>query len=242
MQVITDVFEINRRICYNLWDMVDVHSEPCGLTPRLILPEKRNKDIRISEQESRILYCGLLNTLNYYYSIETPTEQEYMQLGTKPISASSDLSLYRHDGGALRKVMNVEFKAHNPSFEHIRKDIEKLVREGIPGNWFHTLKSIDNRTLPVLFEKMSGSFKKSTDGALGIGVSIIFCFCVIEKKWACMKDFLYNQQQGDYVSFVDEFFRLTYEVKGGRIHVLDENGWTITHAQEAFSMSEEARA
>jgi hypothetical protein len=229
MQMITDVFEINRRICFNLWDMVDVHSEPCGLTPRLILPEKRNKDVRISEQESRILYCGLLNTLNYYYSIETPTEQKYMQLGTKPISASSDLSLYRHDGGVLKKVMNVEFKAHNPSFEHIRKDIEKLVREGIPGNWFHTLKSIDNRTLPVLFEKLSKSLKDFADEALGIGVSILFCFCVIEKKWACMKHFHYNQQQGDYASFVDEFLRLTYEVKGGKINVLDENGWTINY-------------
>jgi hypothetical protein len=235
MQIITDVFEINRRICFNLWDMVDVHSEPRGLTPRLILPEKRNEDIRISEQESRILYCGLLNTLNYYYSIETPTEQKYMQLGTKPISASSDLSLYRHDGGALKKVMNVEFKAHNPTFEHMRKDIEKLVREVTPGNWFHTLKSIDNRTLAVLFEKLSGSFKKFADEALGIGVSILFCFCVIEKKWACMKHFLYNQQQGDYKSFVDKFLSLTYEMKGGKIHVLDENGWTITQPQEAFT-------
>ena len=116
--MITDIFEINRRICFNLWDMVDVHSEPRGLSPRLILPEKRNKATRISEQESRILYCGLLNTLNYYYSIETPTEKTYMQLGTKRMSASSDLSLYRHDGGAFKKVMNVEFKAHNPPFNH----------------------------------------------------------------------------------------------------------------------------
>jgi len=231
--MITDIFEINRRICFNLWDMVDVHSEPCGLTPRLILPEKRNKDIRISEQESRILYCGLLNSLNYYYSIETPTAQTFMLTGTKPISASSDLSLYRHAGGSLKKVMNVEFKAHNPSFEHIRKDIEKLVREGIPGNWFHTLKRIDNRTLPVLFEKLSRSLKEFAGVAHEIGVSILFCFCVIEKKWACMKHLLYDQQRGDYESFVDEFLRLTYEVKGGKIDVLDENGWTITQPQEA---------
>ena len=92
--MITDIFEINRRICFNLWDMVDVHIEPRGLSPRLILPEKRNNAIRISEQESRILYCGLLNTLNYYYSIETPTAQTFMLTGAKPISASSDLSLY----------------------------------------------------------------------------------------------------------------------------------------------------
>jgi len=233
--MITDIFEINRRICFNLWDMVDVHNEPRGLSPHLILPEKRNSAIRISEQESRILYCGLLNTLNYYYSIETPTEQTFMLAGTKPMSASSDLSLYRHDGGAFKKVMNVEFKAHNPSFNYIRKDIEKLVREGIPGNWFHTLKSIDSKTLPVLFEKLSRSLKDFAEEAYGIGVSILFSFCVIEKKWACMKHYLYNEQQGDYESFVDEFPRLTYEVKSGKIHVLDENGWTINHTQEASS-------
>ena len=147
----------------------------------------------------------------------------------KPISASSDLSLYRHDGGSLKKVMNVEFKAHNPSFNYIRKDIEKLVRESIPGNWFHTLKSIDSGTFPVLFEKLSRSFKDFTKEAYRIGVSILFSFCVIEKKWACMKHFLYNQRQGDYESFVDEFLRLTYEVKSGKIHVFDENGWTIIH-------------
>jgi len=211
MQIIADIFEINRRICFNLWDMVDAHSEPRGLSPRLILPEKRDKAIRISEQESRILYCGLLNTLNYYYSIETPTEKTFMLTGTKPISASSDLSLYRHDGGAFKKVMNVEFKAHIPSFNPIKKDIEKLVREGIPGNWFHTLKNIDYKTLPVLFEKLSRSLKEFKGDADRIGVSILFCFCVIEKKWACMKHFLYNQQQGDYESLVDEFLRLTYE-------------------------------
>ncbi|MCK4824876.1 hypothetical protein KA005_54495, partial [bacterium] len=43
------------------------------------------------------------------------------------------------------------------------------------------------------------------------------------------------QQQGDYESFVDDFFRLTYEVKSGKIHVLDENGWTINHTQESVT-------
>lgn len=90
-----DIFEINRRVCSGLWDIADVNNIPSGLSPRLILPRKRDGNVRISEQEARILYCGILNTLNYYYSIETPTEKVYRQTGNKPVSASSDLSLYR---------------------------------------------------------------------------------------------------------------------------------------------------
>jgi len=227
MQVISDIFEINRRVCFNIWDMADVHSEPRGLSPRLILPENRNKDIRISEQESRILYCGLLNTCNYYYSIETPTEKTYMQTGTKPMSASSDLSLYQHDKGAFKKVMNVEFKAHNPPFKHIKKDIEKLVREDIPGNWFHTLRNTHSKTLPVLFEKFSRSLKYFNQITDNKTISILFSFCVIKKRWACMKHFFRDQGQGDYAPFVDEFFRLNHKVENGKMQVLDENGWTI---------------
>ncbi len=149
--VMNDIFEINHRLSFNLWYLTDVKSNPQGLSPRLILPKKRSGEIRISEQESRILYCGLLNTSNYYYSIETPTEEVYQQTGKTSQSASSDLSLYGYDGKDFKKVANVEFKAHNPVTEQIRKDIEKIIKEGITGNWFHTLKSINRGTLPSLF-------------------------------------------------------------------------------------------
>jgi hypothetical protein len=90
-QIVRDILEINRRVCFNLWNVANVNSRLEGLSPRLILPQRGSGDIRVSEQESRVLYCGILNTLNYFYSIETPTEELYQQKGMTPTSASSDL-------------------------------------------------------------------------------------------------------------------------------------------------------
>lgn len=62
--IMDDIFEINHRLSFDLWYVTDVKSNPQGLSPRLIFPQWRNGEIRISEQESRILYCGLLNMSN----------------------------------------------------------------------------------------------------------------------------------------------------------------------------------
>jgi len=228
-KLINDIAEINRRLAFNLWYLANVKSTPQGLSPRLVLPQKRSGEIRISEQESRVLYCGILNTLNYYYSIETPTEEVYQQTGQIAISASSDLSIYVYEKD-FQKVANVEFKAHNPDEKQIRKDIEKLIREGIPGNWFHTLKNIDSGTLRSLFQKFINAFTNLSNIAGNNSVSIYFCFCVLEKKWACAKHFLYDSSQGDLASYAEEFFNLRYFVKSRRIQVQEENGWQIFSA------------
>jgi hypothetical protein len=226
--IMNDIFEINHRLSFNLWYLTDVKSNPQGLSPRLIFPKWRSGEIRISEQESKILYCGLLNTLNYYYSIETPTEEVYQQSGKTSQSASSDLSLYEYDGKDFKKVANVEFKAHNPDKEQIRKDIEKIIKEGITGNWFHTLKNIDGGTLPSLFKKFIYSFKECSSLIdADKGVSMLFCFCVLDKKWACIKHFLYDSSKASFENYLDNFFSLDYFVKSGKIEVIDGKGWSL---------------
>ena len=222
-----DLIEINRRLSFNLWYLTNVLEKPHGLSPRLILPKRRSGQIRISEQEARFLYCGLLNTLNYYYSVETPTEQVYQQTGQEWGSAASDLSLYVHRVDGFKKIANVEFKAHNPAVGYIRKDIEKLIKEGIIGNWFHTIKNVDRGTFPSLFAKFIDSFKELSGIVSGKEISIIFCFCVIEKRWACIKHFLYDSSSGDFGSYVDDFFRLRYEVKAGKLEVDEETDWYV---------------
>ena len=228
--IIDDIFEINRRLCFNLWSITDVKHKPEGLSPRLILPQKRSGEIRISEQESRFLYCGLINTLNYYYSVETPTTEEYQQTGQRPQSASSDLSLYIHDGHIFDKIANVEFKAHHPPQEQIRKDIEKLIREGDAGNWVHTLKNIDNQTLQTLFVKFIASINEFSEIVGENEVSIVFCFCVLDKKWACIKHFHYNSTKGEFKEYVNNFFDIRVEVEASDVVVNAETAWYVFKA------------
>lgn len=225
--IVSDLIEINRRLFHDLWNMADVSSQPNGLSPRLILPEKRDKAIRFSEQEARFLYCSLLNSMNYFYSVETPTEQTYKQTGRTSVSAASDLSLYVKKNDGFKKIANVEFKAHNPQIAHIKKDIEKLIREGIVGNWFHLLKNIHSGTLPTLFNKISGSFKDNSKYVGERSLSFVFSFCVLDKKWACLKHFMYDSDVDNFDGYVDEFFNLKYTLRQGKIEISENAGWNI---------------
>lgn len=231
-----DIFELNQRVCFDLWRLLEINQLPSTLSPRLIFPEKRDETIRISEQESRILYCNHLNTTQYYYSIETPTQNTYQQTGTSPISASTDLSLYLHNNRTFTKMVNIEFKALNVPEENIRKDIEKLVKEKIAGNWFHTLKNIDSGTLPSLFKKCIKALKscspllsKPAEGWYN-DISIIFCFCVLDKRLAFTKQFFYQsalQSQISFDQYVEDFFKLDYSATKEDITVTESNGWNI---------------
>jgi hypothetical protein len=225
--IINDIIEVNRRLFYDLWNLSNVSGSPSGLSPRLILPKKRDEVIRISEQEARFLFCNLLNNLNYFYSAETPTEKLYRQKGQTPLSASSDLSIYSYENNKFNKLMNVEFKAHNPPKEHIIKDIEKLIKEDIPGNWFHLLKNIDSKTLPVLFSKISESLKTHLKDSESKRISIVFSFCVLDKKWACLKRFQYDDPIVDINKYVDDFFNLQYDVRAESVEVLFSSNWQI---------------
>jgi hypothetical protein len=222
--IMDDIFVINQKVASELCNLTNKSNSPYNHLSQLIFPEIGNK-FRISEQESRFLYCALLNASSYYYSIETPTEKKYQMTGQTPISASSDLSLYSHNGNKFEKLANVEFKAHNPQKKDIKKDIEKLIREGKPGNWFHTLKNIDSQTLHSLFAKIRDSIKDFSNEANDKEISIIFCFCVIEKKWACIKHFFYDSSKGNFEQYVDDFFRLNYHVKSDKVQTIQDSDW-----------------
>jgi len=239
--IIKDLIEVNRRLSYNLWNVSFFGEKPSGLSPRLIFPKKREKnkkdeDIkRISEQEARILYCNILNNLNYFYSIETPTDYAYIQSGKTGVSALSDLSIYRCTDKGFKKKANVEFKALNPTTEDINKDIEKIIKEGLDGNWFHILKNIDKGTLPSVFDKFISSLKEHSNK--NSKISILFCMCVLEKKFSIIKYFDYDPSFGENVpNLMKEFFCLSKISDSNNIKdknmlkqkdILKNNGWTI---------------
>ncbi|HUU17847.1 MAG TPA: hypothetical protein VMW72_11900 [Sedimentisphaerales bacterium] len=72
---ISELFELNQRLSLSLWQMANEQGQPSNLSPHVIYPLKRDKTVRISEQEARALCCSLLNNLSLYYSIETPTKK-----------------------------------------------------------------------------------------------------------------------------------------------------------------------
>ncbi|NLL61245.1 MAG: hypothetical protein GX240_00425 [Candidatus Atribacteria bacterium] len=212
MMVIKDLFEINRRLSYDLWNVTCRNEKPTGLSPRLIFPVKRiQHEIRISEQEARILYCNILNNLNYFYSIETPTDKRYKHTGNTEVSALSDLSIYKntcdkknHQNYYFDKLANIEFKAHNPAEKNIEKDIEKLVKEGIDGNWVHILKNINSATLPVLFQKFINSIKECSKKFDKI--SILFGITVLDKKFSIIKHLGWNNSGIGIDQYLKDFF------------------------------------
>lgn len=192
----------------------------------LLIEKKTNNEekyvkIRISEQEARFLMCNILNKSDYFYSIETPTTNLYRFSGKGERSAAMDLTLWQYNGKKFERLVNIEFKAHNVAEENIRKDIEKLVKENICGNWFHFLKNIDSGTLPVLFEKFINSFH-SLQNELNITLKkeIVFTFCVLEKKWACIKVLTPEDN-------IEEFFRLDYDISQNQIRIKNSNSWEI---------------
>jgi len=124
----------------------------------LIFPNKRDGNLRISEQELRFVLTAINDKIfnNYYsFSVETPTEIEYTFSGIKKRSASTDLTFYLHN----KKVINIELKAHNPSIKSITKDIEKLVTEPFNGAWIHILENEDSGTIKTIFKKFRQSIK-----------------------------------------------------------------------------------
>lgn len=218
-----DLIEINRMMLLGLSNLLCANSEISGFSPRLIFPLLHNK-LRISEQEARLVYCNILNNSNYFYSIETPTIEKYQFSGISKSTASSDLSIYSYDN-KFNKVANVEFKSHNVEYKNIAKDIEKLLKEKILGNWFHILENCDSGTLGSLFVKFKNSLIEHIDD-IDDTVSILFTFYSYNNKWGCYKHFMINKAV-DKRQYIDSFFRIDYKAVKQRITVIEDNGWNV---------------
>jgi len=140
-------------------ELIKIYKKKGTKKTTLIFPKKRDDKIRISEQDLRFVFTSLHGKFshpNLSFSVETPTEKEYSFSGKGERSASSDLSFY-HEG---EKVLNIEFKAHNPEQKSIDKDIEKLMSEPHRGAWVHIFKNEDSGTVKKLFEKFNDAIKK----------------------------------------------------------------------------------
>ena len=196
--------DLNRAVALDLWMIHD--NDLRG--PRLMLPARRDASERISEQESKIVFCHRLERSDWLYSIETPTSETYRQTGSQSLSARTDVSLYgARDTGS--KLVNIELKAHNPPLENFRKDLEKLLREGLDGVWFHTLKSANRGTLPSIFRKMRESFRRLEDHVVGPDRTMLFAFCVLDpsRRRLLQADLTISGPVEDTIARIDGWFQ-----------------------------------
>ena len=143
-EITTKTFEVLKNVYANQKEGHEFTQGDNG--SRLIFPHYsknyRGGETRISEQELRFVfveqfnvYCAK-NNLNWYYSVETPTEHKYVfgdknnphkaEDGEKGQSAMFDLCI--HDE-KLERIALVEFKALNPDEFCYNKDFCKLDAE-----------------------------------------------------------------------------------------------------------------
>lgn len=174
MNVIEDLC---KPLAEKLWG---VHTEVDG-GPHLIFPSKRDLATRVSEQESKIMLCQVLEASPWYYSVETPTREKYQQSGTFELSGRLDLTVYGTRSAADR-LLNVELKAGVPRVENFRKDFEKLAREGTDGLWFHTLESINQGTISAVLTRMSESILLIDVDARAARHLITIALCVLNQR------------------------------------------------------------
>jgi hypothetical protein len=200
-ELITLNEEVAKRL-WVLWNMVQKETDGS----KLIFQKKRNQSPRVSEQESKVIFCQLLEKSPWYYSVETPTVQTYQQKGIGYQSGSTDISLYR-TFSLDTKMVNIELKAHNPSKESFRKDFEKIIRDGLDGVWFHTLKSQNRVTMPAIFNKIIKAFGDLEHHFKETKKSILFTFCILDEPDKLIhKEIQFKGPTGKYMEKIKIIF------------------------------------
>jgi hypothetical protein len=166
---------LSREVSASLWAVY--HKRPEA--PHLIFPLKRDDSTRVSEQESKLLITQWLERNGLFYSIETPTREMYTQSGNARMSARIDVTVYGSRDPADR-VLNLELKAGMPGLEAFRKDFEKLLREGKPGLWYHTLTNASDATWRSIEDNVRKALDRLFEHTETATNSVYFAFCVLD--------------------------------------------------------------
>jgi hypothetical protein len=195
----------------------------------LIYPKKRSDDIRISEQELKILFCYELINKGKIFSVETPTVGTYSFTGTGYESGNIDVCIFDFNNGKYDRLNNIEFKAHNKSYQ---SDFEKLIGEKGENYLIHVLPSINNGTLysinfanrkPVInkyieeIEIIYSNFSK-----LNYYSKITFYICIIN-PFILIKNTIDKNIEDD-ITKIKNKLELNYNIRKGTFD-FDKKNW-----------------
>ncbi len=237
-----------KNLCINVSkELVELPNEYEGINKypnlqnKFIFPEYPiNNSIRISEQESRVLFCNKLEKYykEIFYSIETPTTNKYrfgdklenINIDNSGKSGMIDMTLFDLCNNEFKRSLNIEFKAHNVEQNNITKDILKLIAEEQSGLFFHTLKNIDSGTFnnkgnTGVFNKYIESINKFVPiwkECKKENKNIFFAICIIEQKVLLCK----TLRDSD-LDNLEHFFKIEYKPTRKTIEFTDINNWII---------------
>ena len=230
-QKVSQVCMLTDRIMWDAYDRSkDNHRR--SSTGCLEFSRRRDKVIRVSEQEARFAFVESLCQENLRYSVEVPTTKRYRFEGESGNEQSAQTDLQVRDW-IKNGICNVEFKAKGitpkascDTIKPIYKDVEKLMREPVWGLWFHLLEPVNRSTIPnllcVIAEQIAKVKEVYTDiDAPGLTIHI----CVLKGKFSLQKDVPLCLTDADLAKhlFVE------YRVSNGRLTKdRNLNGWSLT--------------
>lgn len=176
-----------REVAKKLINLNNVFNIPKSSQESLLFPKyrlKRQVKIRISEQESKILFSNYFLKKKIFFSIEVPTMSSHSFSGKTKISGRFDLATYKiSNKNGLEFDWIIELKAHNPKVASIQKDLEKMLASNCNCVWFHTLKNENKATIRSILGKFNDSFKSlSTNGNSVGSAKLLLVFVIIDQK------------------------------------------------------------
>lgn len=91
-------------------ELLKIYDEKSIGETQLKFPKYRDGKTRVSEQELRFTLTKiheLSSQTDFYYSVETPTQEKYSFSGKGERSASSDMSFYKNNDKVLNGVSDL---------------------------------------------------------------------------------------------------------------------------------------
>ena len=190
-------------------------------TSHLVFPRYRDKRLRVSEQEARFAFVEALCEGPLHYSVETPTRKCYGFSSKGKQSAMTDLTVRNEK---MTVLCNVEFKYGGYSqdaknLDPIYKDIEKLVREPVPGLWFHVLRGVTNQTINRLLDVLSNKDHYHFEDIESPGITVHIC--VLKHGFSIQKYFAIPRRSED--DFLIDLSVSRTEL----LKIIESNGWML---------------
>jgi len=220
--------ETDRRL-WNAYHWRKIGSRPAKPFSRLVFPSYANGNIRVSEQEARFAFLESILDGEFFYSVETPTDEQYQFKGDGSRAAQTDFTVLSEDDV---RILNVEFKKDididAKDGVDAYKDVQKLLRESASGMWFHLVESVNSATLGKILCRLCSEFSKGLRAPeLNLGGNskiILFHVCVLKQGFSIHKGVGFSQSSDSH----EAEFAFSYKVSRQRFNgSSNANGWDI---------------